>query len=77
MSIIPSTKYIKCSFEPDANSYLIPLSEIEVFYGITRELYSKRPDLKNYISKDEKLRADKFIIPKIEILISPLMAYFV
>jgi len=61
MSIIPSTKYIKCSFEPDANRLSdFPLSEIEVFYGITRELYSKRPDLKNYISRDEKLRADKF-----------------
>lgn len=61
MSIIPSTRCVKCCFEPDpyrSSDFLF--SKVEVFYGITKNLYSKYNDLKSYIVNDEKLRADKF-----------------
>lgn len=61
MSIIPSPRCVKCCFEPDpyrSSDFLF--SKVEVFYGITKNIYSKHPELESYITHDEKIRADKF-----------------
>ncbi len=61
MSVISSNSCIQCYFEANVNSSAsFPLSELEVFYGITKDLSSTRLDLVNYLTRDEKLRADKF-----------------
>lgn len=61
MSIIPSNCCIQCCFEANSNkSANFSAKEVEVFYGITKDIYSIHTDLENYITRDEKLRADKF-----------------
>jgi phosphopantetheinyl transferase len=63
ISVKPSRKFIKCIFEPEIKrSYDFPLSVVEVFYGTTKSLYPKHPELESYISQDEKIRAGKFHI---------------
>jgi phosphopantetheinyl transferase len=61
MSVIPSTSCIQCCFEPNAKrSANFPLNELEVLYGITKDLHSRRQDLKNYLTGDEKLKVNRF-----------------
>lgn len=65
ISVIPSDKFIKCIFESEINrSYDFPLCEVEVYYGITKNLYPKHNELESYITHDEKIRADKFHFPE-------------
>jgi len=61
MSVIPSSNCIKCSFgSTNKRSPVLPSGEIEVFYGITKDLSSLIPEFETYLSCDEKLRAGKF-----------------
>jgi 4'-phosphopantetheinyl transferase len=61
MSVIPSDKCIKCVFAPNANKASdSDIGELDVFYGITKDFYSEYTDLENYITRDEKSRADRF-----------------
>lgn len=61
MSIIPSNNCIHCFFEPEnIRSANFPPGEVEVYYGITKELRSEYQILETYLDRDEKLRADKF-----------------
>lgn len=61
MSVISYRSCIECSFESKANiSANFPLNEIEVYYGITKDLCSEYSNLENYLTQDERLRADKF-----------------
>jgi 4'-phosphopantetheinyl transferase len=60
MLVIPSSKCIKCIFEPNSKRlFNFPKNEVSVYFGITNGLM-KYPELENYISTEEKLRADKF-----------------
>lgn len=65
MDIINNPDFIKCSFgsESDAAS-MLNAGKLEVFYADTKDLSSKYTDLKQYISYDEQLRADKFYSDK-------------
>lgn len=65
MPIIPSSRCIKCFFEPDIKrSSYFPMDEVEVYYGISNDLYSQHPDLEKYISQEESLRAKMFRFPE-------------
>lgn len=59
--IIPSSRCIKCFFEPGiSSSSYFPMDEVEVYYGISNDLHSQYTDLEKYINREESLRANKF-----------------
>jgi 4'-phosphopantetheinyl transferase len=61
MSIIPASKCISCFFEPYTDrSYSFPAGEVEVFYGITKDLCLQKTYLENYLSLEQKIRAGRF-----------------
>lgn len=61
MSAIPYSSCIQCSFEPtDQRSHDFPQGEAEVFYGITKDISTRIPELEIYLGDDEKQRAGKF-----------------
>jgi 4'-phosphopantetheinyl transferase len=62
MLIIPSSSFVQCYFEADVSkSASLPLSDLEVYYGITKNLFSKQMDLGNFLTNDERSRAEKFL----------------
>ena len=61
MLIISATNCISCCFDSDIK--IEPKSsfgEAEVYFTQTKDIRSRYPELKNYITKWEQLRADKF-----------------
>lgn len=61
MIIFPQPNYIKCSSCSDKKEALkIYKGNVDIFFAETQDLASKYPDLKNYISSYEQLRANKF-----------------
>ncbi len=62
---ITDPDYVKCSFgsgyETSSNLYK---GKLDVFFAETRDLRSRYPELKNFISCDEQIRADKFRFDK-------------
>jgi 4'-phosphopantetheinyl transferase len=59
--IISSAGCIQCGFESKIiESSDFPLNEVEVFYGFTKNLSSHCLDLVSSLSREEKLRSDRF-----------------
>jgi 4'-phosphopantetheinyl transferase len=62
MLTISSTNCIKCFFKPDTKrSSDFSKGLVEVYYGFTGQPGLNYSDLENYISRDEKLRAERFL----------------
>ncbi len=61
MFIIPSSNFIRCYFNNDSKRESENVStKLEAFFVETRNLDSWFTYLKNYITNEEQLRADKF-----------------
>ena len=61
MLIISPSDCIRCYFDNVSRSVRkSEIAELDVFYAETKDLNSRYFDLKNYITDDEQLRADKF-----------------
>lgn len=61
MFIFNSDRFIICSFEPDTTRSLVFFSgNVEIYFGITKNLNSKHSSFGSYITSEEKLIADKF-----------------
>ncbi len=62
MPVVSSECFIKCCSESGiSNSADLPSGKLKVFYGITKKLSSKQMELVNYLTSDEKSRAEKFL----------------
>ena len=61
MSFINASNCICCHFDFDNNlDSKISIGESEVFFSETKDINSRYPELRNYVTKEEQLKADKF-----------------
>ena len=61
MTFIPNSNYVRCYFRNNVQHIKRHFSSgIDIYFGETKNLGTRLPLLKNFISDEEKLRADKF-----------------